>query len=169
MLQNGFLEVPKPDIRSRLKNSLRAMFLTHSGNSVGLGTRNASKRLSGGSKNQIFGIDPKIACAQCFWAVLASPGGKAPRNPLARKRAWSLRWGTMKSSWHGTWYSITRNVTHHHIGITDMMVSYITCDWVPCSVPLSLQGDCTWSAESLDNVSWSLCIKIKIAKPRFIQ
>ena len=42
MLQNDFWRFQKPNIRSRSKNSSRAMFLTRSDNSFGLGTRNAS-------------------------------------------------------------------------------------------------------------------------------
>ena len=54
------------------------MFLSRSGNSFGSGARNTSKRLSGGSKNHIFGPDPKIGRAPCFWAVLAIVLGQEP-------------------------------------------------------------------------------------------
>ena len=42
MLQNDFWRFQKPNIRSRSKNSSRAMFLSRSDNSFGPGTRNAS-------------------------------------------------------------------------------------------------------------------------------
>ena len=42
MFQNDFWRFQKPHIRSRSKNSSRAMFLSRSDNSFGPGTRNAS-------------------------------------------------------------------------------------------------------------------------------
>ena len=54
------------------------MFLSRSGNIFEPGTRNASKRFSGGSKNQIFALDLKIVRAPCFWAVLAIVLGPEP-------------------------------------------------------------------------------------------
>ena len=76
--QNDFWTVQKPNIRSRPKNNSRAMFLSPSGNSFGSGTRNGWKRLSGGFKNQIFGLDPKIGRAPCFWADLTIVLGQKP-------------------------------------------------------------------------------------------
>ena len=78
MLQTAFWKFQKLDIWSRPKNRSRAKFLNRSGNSFGPGTRNASKHFSGGSKNQIFALDLKIARALCFWAVLAIVLGQEP-------------------------------------------------------------------------------------------
>ena len=88
----------KPDIRSRLKNSSRAMFLKSSGNSFGPGTTNASKRLSGGSKNQIFGLDQKQLSRHTFepfWQWLYA------RSQTCFKRAF---WRCLKTNhnYHGS-------------------------------------------------------------------
>ena len=51
----------KPDIRSRSKNCSRAMKMSRSGNGFAPGIRNASKRPSGGHKNQY-----SVQSEKCF-------------------------------------------------------------------------------------------------------
>ena len=63
-LKTAFWRLQKRGIRSRSKNGSRAMKMSRSGNGFGPGARNALKQLSGGSKNQIFGPDRKMARAQ---------------------------------------------------------------------------------------------------------
>ena len=73
----GWEWVHKPDIRSRPKNGSRAMKMNRSGNGFGPGSRNASKRPSGVSKNQ-YSIQTKKWLArnenesfwQWFWAMI---------------------------------------------------------------------------------------------------
>ena len=55
--KTAFWKLQKSDIRSRPKNGSRAMKITRSGNGFGTRARNASKQLSGGSKNKILGPD----------------------------------------------------------------------------------------------------------------
>ena len=58
-LKTALCRFQKPDIWCRPPKNSRATFLNSSGNSFGPGTRNVSNRLSGGSKNEIFGPDQK--------------------------------------------------------------------------------------------------------------
>ena len=62
--KTAFWRLQKPKIRSRSKNGLRAMKISCSGNGFEPRTRNGLKKLSGGSRNQIFGPDRKIVRAQ---------------------------------------------------------------------------------------------------------
>ena len=108
--QNDFWTVQKPDIRSRLKNNSRAMFLSSSGNSFGSGTRNGWKRLSGGFKNQIFGLDPKIGRAPCFWADLTIVLGQKPE--MLQTAFWMTERATIFLSRSGNGFMLGARIWH---------------------------------------------------------
>ena len=64
MLQNGFLEFPKTKYSVQSEKWLARNENKCSGNGFAPGARNALKQLSGGSKDQKFGSERKIARAQ---------------------------------------------------------------------------------------------------------